>query len=97
MPTDYTPRALTIARSTVDPDRYALTYEAGNDHPTEAHDLVTWHDAILALEFQRPSWRRTPLYTAPHPAAVEILNDVRNAEDTGVAAVTISAEPRTVA
>jgi hypothetical protein len=92
-PTPYTPRPLTISRSTVDADRYRLAYMETRNEPASSHDLVRWHDAVLAIEFQRPSWSTEP-GSAPHPAAVEILADVRHHERTGVFAVTIDAETR---
>lgn len=91
----YTPRPLTITRSTVDAGRYRLAYHETDGADASSHDLVTWHDAIAGIEFQRPSWR-TENGAAPHPAAVEILNDVRHHEHTGIFAVTIDAEPRTI-
>jgi len=94
--TEHTPRPLTIERSTTDADRYRLTYAGNDTAPAESHDLVRWHDAVLAIEFQRPSWR-TPAPSAPHPAIVEMLDDVRDVERTAIAAITIDAEPRPVA
>lgn len=97
MTTDYTPRPLTIERDAEHPDRYRLTYQATDACPdTETWGAVRWHDAVLALEFQRPSLRREA-ENAPHPAIVGILDDVRGGAEIGVAAYTIAAEARPVA
>jgi hypothetical protein len=93
---EYTPRPLTISRSTVDPDRYALTYEATEHEPASSHDLVTWHDAVMALEFQRPRWRTARGSNAPTTRVIEILDAVRHPERSGEASWTIGAEPRPV-
>lgn len=90
---DYTPRSLTVER---DGERYRLTFEPSDACPIrESWDAVRWHDTVLALEFQRPSWRTEPGH-APHPVIAEILADVRNVDTTGIAAYTIAAEPRSI-
>jgi hypothetical protein len=103
--TQYTPRPLTVTRSTTSPDRYHLAYEGTEQEPASSHDLVRWHDAVAAVEFQRPSWRQAPvtktvagvgIRSTVHPAIVELLDDVRHQERTGIAAVTLAAEWRYV-
>lgn len=82
----YIPPALTIERGT-DPDRFRLSDDYG------VRDNVRWHDAVLSVEIMFPSMRRTAgAYV--HPAIVDMLNDVRHCDATGVAALTLHGEPR---
>jgi len=94
----YTPRPLTISADPANPDRYQLTYDPTADFAEpDTYTAVRWHDAVLALEFQRPSWRGPSApFHAPHPTITEILDDVRNHHATGIATVTVTAEPRPV-
>lgn len=82
----YIPPALTIERGT-DPDRFRLSDDHG------VRDNVRWHDAVLSIEIQYPSIRRN-IGDAVHPAIVEMLDDVRHCDATGVAAITCHGESR---